>query len=222
MKARRTPETISATVTYTCAGCGMLHEFPHRSAITEVWCSGCGELIENKPEINRKTRPMDRPGRSSRLGPRTPERTKRKAGERPISVLIALVAGALAVFAEVLAMLASLIARGGPMLSFWTLFQPWWLFLIVWLGLVFRSQRAARIATLGGVFAALLLCNSTLRQQITSWGPTPQWPDLWWGTMRVFFRSLPLLVLVIALGTRSARDYYRITDSGQSSFENSN
>lgn len=207
------------TVTYACAGCGMLHEFPQRSAIEHVWCSGCGELIEDRPDVHREARIVDKPRRSAGRVSRAPERPERRAGSRPISVQIALVAGALAVLAEILSALASLIARGGPLLSFWTLLQPWWLFLFVWLGLVGRSPRAARIASVGGVIAALLLCNWTLRQQIASWGPTPPWADLWWGTLRVFFRSLPLLVLVVALGTRSARDYYRISDQTHSTVD---
>jgi hypothetical protein len=207
MTSQHTGGAPSNPVAIACAGCGKLHEFPQAAAIEQVWCSGCGELVENKAGIRRK--PVTAPPSQATLwiSASVPSDRPRRAS-RPISVQISLLAGGLSVFMEILAGLASSIAAGPMFLLPRILFHPWWIFMLVWVGLLFKSQRAARCATAGGVLVAFVLCNVALRQQIAMWGPPPQWPDLFWGTMRIMLRSLPLLVMVVALGTRSAREYF--------------
>jgi hypothetical protein len=194
-------------VAIACAGCGKLHEFPHHSSIEQVWCSGCGELIEAKEGIRRKP-VVPLASQATLWVPAAAGREFPIPRSRPISVHIVLLAGGLAVFMELLAGLSSWTAAGPMILFQRILFHPWWIFLLVWMGLFCKSRRAARYAMGGGVIAAFLLCNFALRQQIALWGVNPPWPDLVWGTLRVMLRSLPLLVMVAALGTRSARDYF--------------
>jgi hypothetical protein len=208
--AQQESEIPLTPVSIPCAGCGMVHDFPSASAARQVWCSGCGELIDDKDGVRRKTA-IPSAIHEAKRNSASPLREVPRRASRPISVHVALLAGLLAVFMEILAGLAAVIAIGGFMPLFF-LFNPWWFFLLVWLGLLFRSRRAARCAIAGGAIAAFLLGNFTLQTQIVMWGADPPWPDLVWGTLRVIFRSLPLLVMVLALGTRSAREYYNRCD----------
>jgi hypothetical protein len=134
---------------------------------------------------------------------------------RPTSVIIALAAGALAVFIEtryVVTTVNSLFFLGRPWLrpAIETIFfNPWWVFALVWIGLVVGSCRAWRIARLGSALAAIALCNFGLSEQMALWGPSPSGLQVLSGTLYVALRSVPLLVVFASLMTESAERYYR-------------
>lgn len=194
-------------VAITCSGCGKVHEFPVLAAAENVWCSGCGQLIAGKPA-------RQLPGGGAlappppvvipppRFGPPDVERRA-----RPIAVLVALVALAVALFMELVIVMAAFGIRPPAWLLVGIFLFP---MLLIWIGLLLRSPGACRIATVGGPIVALLLCHFTLRQQIELWGSDPPAWDLLWGVLRVLVRSLPLLVVSWALSTQSARDYFQM------------
>jgi hypothetical protein len=126
---------------------------------------------------------------------------------RPPSVLIALVAGGLAVFMDLLAT----IAIAGGRANFWqVVYHSWILFAVVWIGLLCGARFAWRLTRIGAILAAFLLCNSTLKYQVEVWRSDSSAGEIGWGVLRMLLPSVPLLVVFLALGARSAREYYKM------------
>jgi len=194
-------------VTLICQGCGVSHRFPDVAAAEQVWCHACGRLILARgpapsPAAVVAAREAAAPRPTGVF--RHPEVARKT---RPISVLVALVAGALTVLMELLARLA-ITGPGGNPLSY--LFRTWFIFLIVWLGLLLGSRRAWRLTRVGAIVAAYLITSSTLSFQIQAWENNSSPAELAWGLLRLMLQSVPLLVVFLALGTRSAREYFRM------------
>lgn len=210
MNHRNEVGTPFMPVSIACAGCGKVHELPNREAARQLWCDGCGALIEPPAGVQRSAKALATV-ETPRAATPLPGSLLREFGRkppRPISVHVALVAGGLASFVELLAALSWGAAWGGRFLAPRMILYPWWILLLLWLGLVRGSPRAARIARVGGLIAPFIMGHFALTEQIALWGASPSWSLLFWGIVRVMLRSLPLLVMAAALGSRSARDYY--------------
>jgi hypothetical protein len=194
-------------VTLICQGCGVSHRFPDVAAAEQVWCHACGRLIlaqgpAPSPAAVVAAREAASPSPAGVF--RRPDAPRKS---RPISVLVALVAGALAVLMELLARLA-MIGPSGNILSY--LFRTWVAFLIVWVGLLLGSRRAWRLTRLGAIIAAYIITSSTLNYQIQKWQANSSPSEIAWGLLRLVLQGIPLLVVFLALGTRSAREYFRM------------
>jgi len=195
------------TVTLVCQGCGVAHRFPDSAAAEQVWCSACGRLIRSQGPAPSPTAVLAAREAAAPL-PRGVFREREvPLKARPISVLVALVAGALTVFMELLAKLAIGGIPGNPWLF---PFRSWFIFLIVWLGLFFGGRRSWRVTRIGAIVAAYLITNSTLNFQVGKWQADSSPAELAWGMLRLVLQSVPLLIVFLALGTRSAREYFRM------------